>query len=179
MKKKCLVVVMVLFAVAFCMPSFAAEGDQVGTPTIERIGYVDLARALNEVNEGKTAKSSLEKEFKAKKSELDGMKDKIGKIREELEKKSQLLSQEALAGKRDEYQRMFVEYQQKAKDYTEQLAMKEGEMTNKIIGKLRTVVEKIAQKDGYTFVFEKSQGALVYGPSNADLTSQVIKQYNK
>ena len=100
-------------------------------------------------------------------------------MRSDLEKKSHLLSQDALKEKRDNYQRKFMEYQQQAKEFTEQLARKEGESTNKLIGTLRTVVESIARKDGYTFVFEKSQGGVVYGPTSADITTQVIQQYNK
>lgn len=149
-------------------------GASVGNVSI---AVVDLGRALNEVPEGKKAKANLEREFKAKKGQLDNMKNEITSLRAELEKKSSLLSQDALKEKRDNYQRKFMEYQQKAKEFTEALAKKEGESTSRIIGKLRTTVERIAKKDGYTFVFEKSQGGVIYGPSSADITSEVIKQY--
>lgn len=156
--------------------AFAAPATGTGEV---KIGVVDLGRALNEVNEGKKAKANLEREFKSKKNSLESMKNEIQTMRDELEKKSHLLSQDALKEKRDNFQRKFMEYQQKAKEFTEELARKEGEMTSKIIGKLRTVVTDIARKEGYTFVLEKSQGGVVYGPNNADITDEVIKQYNR
>lgn len=153
-----------------------AEEGAISTGNV-KIAVVDLSRALNEVGEGKKAKANLESEFKSKKSELDGIKNEIETMRQSLEKKSPVMSQEALKDDRDNYQRKFIEYQQKAKDYTEDLARKEGETTSKIIGKLRTVVEQIAQRDGYTFVLEKSQGGVLYGPQSADITDELIKQY--
>lgn len=177
MKKVVLVVAVVLAAALFAGKAGAAT-DSTSAVNI-KIGTVDLNRALNEVEEGKQAKAKLEREFKAKKSELDTMKNELQAMGAELEKQGQLLSNEALKEKRENYQRKFIEYQQKARDYTEELARQEGESTGKIIGKLRTVVERIAQRDGYTLILEKSQGAVVYGPSSADITDQVIKQYNK
>jgi len=177
MKKTALVIVVVLAVVMFTAKAITAtEGASDGSI---KIGTVDLNRALNEVEEGKRAKAKLEQEFKAKKAELDTMKNDLQTMGAELEKQGQLLSAEALKEKRENYQRKFIEYQQKAREYTEQLAQQESESTGKIIGKLRTVVEKIAQRDGYTLVLEKSQGAVVYGPTSADITDQVIKQYNK
>lgn len=178
MKGKVIFLVVLLVAAFYCLPAIGAE-QQSAIGVAPKIAYVDLARALNEVEEGKRAKAALEKEFQTKKVELDGLKNKLSTLGEEMEQKSALLSQEAIKGKRDEYQKMFMDYQQKAKEYTEDLARKEGEMTGKIIDKLRNVVVNIAQRDGYTFVFEKSQGGVVYGPQNADITPEVIKLYNK
>lgn len=169
---------LIVLAMFVSKPVFSAQAADTGSAD-PKFGTVDLARALNEVNEGKKAKTNLENEFKAKKKELDGLKNELASLLKELERKGPVLSQEAMAADRENYQRKFMEYQQKAKEYTEELARKEGEMTSKIIGKLRTVVEKIAQKEGYTFVFELSQGGVIYGPANADITTEVIKQYNK
>lgn len=179
MKKTVALVVLVFAALLVFKPASAAQDLNATSETTVKIGVVDLNRALNEVNEGKKAKADLEKEFKAKKGELDSIKNEIESLRQTLEKKSAILSAEALKDERENYQRKFIEYQQKAKDYTEKLAMEEGETTSKIIGKLRAVVETIAKKEGYTFVFEKSQGGVVYGPTSADITNDLIKQYNK
>jgi len=178
MKKIIGLFVVVVFLVTAVSISTASTQDKSATPTYT-IATVDLAKALNEVNEGKKAKANLEKEFKAKKKDLDKMKDEIAEMQRDLESKSHLLSQEALKGKQQAYQAKFMEYQQKARGYTEELARKEGEMTTRIVAKLRTVVEKIAEKDGYTYVLEKSQGGVVYAPNSVDITNQVIKKYNK
>lgn len=174
--KKVVALLVVTLMVGVLFVSKVARSEVA--PAGMKIAVVDLAKALNEVDEGKKAKAALEKEFKAKKTELDNMKNSLTTQGEALEKDSRLLSQDAMKTKGAAYQQEFQKYQLKAKEYTEQLAKQEGETTGKIIGKLRTVVESIAKKDGYTFVFEKSQGAVVYGPENADITSQVISQYN-
>lgn len=177
MKK--LMSIMMIAAITLCFSIVVKAADNSGAGSSLKIAVVDLGRALNEVSEGKKAKSNLEKEFKSKKKELDGMKDDLTALRSKLEQKSHLLSQEAMKEKSEDFQRKFVEYQQKAKEYTEQLSQKEGEITGKILEKLSKVVQDIAKRDGYTFVLEKSHGGVVYGPDNSDITSEVISRYNK
>jgi len=47
-----------------------------------------------------------------------------------------------------------------------------------IIKELRDIVKELAKKKGYTYVFEKSGGAILYGPVSGDLTDDVIKAFN-
>lgn len=179
MKKIVALLIMVFAGCIAFNSAIAAQTTDQGSALGLKIAVVDLSKALNEVNEGKKAKANLEKEFKEKKNELDKIKGELESLRADLEKKAAVLSPEALQADQENFRGKFSEYQQKAQEYTQELARKEGEMTSQIIGKLRTVVEKIAQKDGYTFVLEKSQGGVVYGPANADITDDLIKQYNK
>jgi len=60
-----------------------------------KIGYVDLQRALNEVDEGKAAKALLKKDFEEKQRQLDGKKADFEKLRAEFEKQSVVMSDQA------------------------------------------------------------------------------------
>ena len=62
--------------------------------------------------------------------------------------------------------------------YGEDLNKRKQEIESKIIQGLRDTVEEIAKKKGYSYVFEKSVGGLLYAPADADLTPEVIKAFN-
>ncbi|MBI3754759.1 MAG: OmpH family outer membrane protein [Deltaproteobacteria bacterium] len=61
----------------------------------------------------------------------------------------------------------------------EELKKLNEEMEKKtvIIKDMIEIVKKLAKERGYTFVFE-TQGGIVYNPSEADITDEVIKLYN-
>jgi Skp family chaperone for outer membrane proteins len=44
---------------------------------------------------------------------------------------------------------------------------------------LEVVVREIAKKKGYSFIFEKMEGGILYGPEADDLTEEVVRKYDK
>lgn len=143
-----------------------------------KIGIVDFERAINEVNEGKRAKESLKTEFDNKKKELEAMENELKTMKTELEKQRMILSADALKSKTDAFQEKFKTFQTKTRDYSNEMAQKETTLTKSIVERMQSIVTKIATDEGYTFVFEKSQGGVLVGPTSADLTDRVIKDYN-
>ena len=61
----------------------------------QKIAYVDLQRALNEVEEGKAAKAALKKEFDSKQKALDERKTEFDRLRTDFEKQAAVMSEEA------------------------------------------------------------------------------------
>ena len=70
-------------------PAFAQS------PQATRIGYVDLQRILARSQAGVQAREQLEREKGGMQKQLDGHKVELDKLRDELEKKGQLLSADA------------------------------------------------------------------------------------
>ena len=52
-----------------------------------RVAYVNMARALNDVEEGKAAKAKLKKDFQGKQVQLDKMQTDLKKKKEQFEKR--------------------------------------------------------------------------------------------
>lgn len=174
------VIVMVVCAI-FVSGVFAARfaNAQAAAPSAGvKIGIVDFERAINEVNEGKSAKAQLKSEFDSKKKELETMENDLKNMKNDLDKQRMILSADALKTKSDAFQEKFRTYQEKTRNYSTEMAQKETTMTKSIVEKLQGLVAKIANSEGYNYVFEKSQGGIIVGPQNADLTDRVIKDYN-
>jgi len=143
-----------------------------------KIGLVDFQKALNDVEEGKTAKARLKTEFDTKQKTLDALQNQLKQMKDNLEKQKVALSKDALAQKTNEYQEKFIELQKKLAEFRAELQQKESDYTGKIIVVLKQIVQEIGAKDKYTLIFEKGQDVVLYSGNASDLTPQVISAYN-
>ncbi|MBI3753010.1 MAG: OmpH family outer membrane protein [Deltaproteobacteria bacterium] len=138
-----------------------------------KIGYVNLQKALNECQAGKEAVQELEAETKKRQEQVDIKQEELKKLNEEMEKKRAVWSEEMKAQKQKELQAKMQEFQRFYLQSNEDIKRKETEKKTVIIKDLIELAKPLAKEKGYTFIFE-SQG-LIYGPPEADLTSEVIK----
>lgn len=70
-------------------------------------------------------------------------------------------------------QRRIQEFQQTAQ---EELQNKETELTAPIIEKARNAVKEVAKENGYTFIFNSTEGLLLYTESADDIMALVKKK---
>ena len=154
----------------FVPPSLAAAE--------QKIGVVNLQKALNLVEEGKRTMAGLKAEADSKKNQLEALKAEIKKMKDEVDKQKMVLSQEALGAKANEIQTKFIELQQKAMQFDSELKAKEGQSVQKIIVTLKTLVAEIAKKDNFDIVYENSADTIIYTSQAVDLTDALIKAYN-
>jgi len=171
--KKCLSALVVIIFIIGIGSMAAAKAEE------NKFGYVDFNRALNEVEEGKRTKASLKAEFEKKQKQLELMQKELKTMQADLEKQKLILSAEAMKKKEEAFRNKFIEVNQKLAQYRDEMAKREMEATGKILNKLRDIVREIGQAEGYTMILEKSQDVVIYSPAGADLTSRVIKQFNK
>ena len=161
---------------------FAVVVAALMTPAVaqaEKFAYVDLNFALNNVEEGKKAKTILERDYERKKKELESENQKLKALRDELEAKRMVLQEDALRRKLGELEAQQLAFQKKLIAHQQSWAKKEGELTAGILEKLVEVVKVVGKQDGYDYVFEKTEANIIYAPSSADLTGKVIKAYNR
>jgi outer membrane protein len=144
-----------------------------------KIAVVDMQKALQSVDAGKKAKAQLEKEVEAKKKEFDSEKAAITKMGEEFKKQSLAMSDEARAKKQNDLQERIAKLQQKGMETEQSLRMKEQQLTQPIINKLRGVVTEQAKKKGYSMVLEKNENTVIFSQDKDDMTQDVINAYNK
>lgn len=157
--------------IAFSYSSF-------GENSAANLGYVDLQKALQTVEAGKSAKSQLEKEISTKKADLEKQQTAFQKEAEQFEKKAAILNESAKAAKQAELQKKLVELQKSAQQSQMELANKERELTKPILDELKTIVEGLGKERSLAMVVEKNEGAVLYAQSGSDLTEQVIERFN-
>jgi len=143
-----------------------------------RVAVVDLQRALNETEDGRRAKTQLKRLFKSRQKGLDDKQNELKKMKEDIEKQKNVLSQPALQKKLEAYQQAFVELQTVYVDYQRELASKEAELTKVIIVRMENILRRLGQAEGYTLILERGEAGVMWVPSNLDVTDAVIQRYN-
>lgn len=143
-----------------------------------KFGVVDLQKALNLSTAGKKARESISKRVEEAKRVIKAKDSELRTLRAELEKQSLLLTGEARLEKAKAFEAKRRDYERFVKDSREELALEERRLTNKILRELEKVVQKLGQEEGFTFIFERSQGGLIYAANSVDLTNRMIELYN-
>jgi outer membrane protein len=179
-------IVAFLAAVALVAPRVAHAAEL-------KIAYVDLKRAFDEVEEGKVAKAKLEAARDAKQKEIDRDQEALRKEKEAFEKEADTFTKQSaamndaartakgteLTKKQSELQRKLVELQQRFEKGRAELGQQEREILGGILNKMHPIIGTIAQRDGFTYVFEKTDSGMLYEPPSMDLTNELIRLYNE
>lgn len=154
---------------AAAAPAYAQAGD--------KIGYVDMARALNDVEDGKSAKAKLKREFEDKQKKLDGMQQQLKSKKDDFDKQKAMMKPETKAAKQEELAMELEQLKQTYMQLQQELMANESELTNGIAGKLRKVIGKIGDRDGFTMILNLNEGVLFH-KRHMDITDQVVREYN-
>jgi outer membrane protein len=141
-----------------------------------KIGFVDVQRAIQEVEEGKAARSRLQQELQQKRSDIELKRTNLEKMKADYEKQLPVLSDDAKRKKGEELQKAFVEAQQGAQQMQEELQGKEQEAMSGISKRMVQIVNEVVDREGFNYVLDKA--ALLYAPPASDITNEVVRRYN-
>ncbi len=153
--------------------AFAQKKDEVV------IGYVNLQRAILEVEEGKRAKAQLKVTFEKKQAELQKREAELMKLKEALEREASAASDAANRQKVIEFQNKMMELQKVFMEEQKGLAELEQGALSGITTKMRGVIDEIGKAGGYTLILEVQDSRLLYAKTHLDLTNEVIRKYNQ
>lgn len=144
-----------------------------------KIAYVDLQRAFAEVDEGKAAKARLEALRDAKQKEIDKEQEQLKREMDTFEKQMSTMTDATKQQQGTELKRKGLDLQQRFEKGRAELAQSERETLSGILAKMQPLITGIAQHDGFTMVFEKTDSGLLYAPASLDVTNELIRQYNE
>jgi len=153
----------------------AAAADTAGPM---KIGYVDMTNALNLLEEGKKEKAKLKKDFDGKQKKLDAMQEDLKKMKEDFDKQAPMLKEDVKSKKQEEMQKKFMELQQTYVGLQKELTEKEQIITRDIFAKMKTIIEKIGDRDNYTVILERNEANVLYFKKHMDITDEVVRVYN-
>jgi outer membrane protein len=141
-----------------------------------KLGYVDLQRALEEIEEGRAAKAQLKKDFDEKQKQLDQRTDEVKRLDADFQKQALVMAPDAKAAKAAEIDRKKVEVQQFFVALQQDLAVREREVTRGIFDKMIAMVRELAEAEGFTMVLDRN--TVLYAPPSLDVTNELVRKYN-
>jgi len=143
-----------------------------------KIATVDVQKALQTSESGKKALSQLEKEFNDKKKQLQSEEASIKKMGEEFRKQSLALSDEARNKKQGELQERIMKFQSTTARSQADIQQRQLDLTQPLLIKLRSIVNEMAKKKGYSLVLEKNENTVLFSQEKDDLTGDVVTAMN-
>jgi len=154
---------MVASFIAMAVPAFAL-----------RVAYIDIKKAFDGYDGTKAAKEKLKKQAEGEKAKIEKRQEELSKKLDELQSQKKALAEGKYAerekGIRGEIETLKSQVQVVQND----LAGQEQKMTEQILEEIREVVSKVADREKYDYVFEKS--TLMYG--GIEITASVINELN-
>ena len=143
-----------------------------------KVAVVDFQKAINETDDGKKAEAALNASLAEKKKKFDILKSELDTMRQDFEKQRLVLTGKPLQEKQEALQKKLMEVEQTGMGYEQDLGNKKSEALKKIVMGLQEVVTQIGAQDKFDFIFEKSQGGVLYTSGAEDITDRVVKAYN-
>jgi outer membrane protein len=106
-------------------------------------------------------------------------------LEETLTKQESVLSPEAKKAKQEDLQKKFLAYQKRATDLNREIQDKKTEVLNDFHQQLQAVVKRVAEREGYSLVFDKGSGtpaemgSLLYAKDSLAITEKVLAELDK
>jgi outer membrane protein len=141
-----------------------------------KVAYVDLQRALDEVDEGKAAAARLKKEFEQKQKMLDEKRTELEKLSADLDKQAAVMTEQARKERQGELEKKGLALQSLFVQLRKELSDREIEAMRPIRDKMLAIVKEIANQEGVSLVLQA--GALVYAEPSLDITNELVRKYN-
>ena len=167
-----MILVLALAAPTFALPQMADAQQQSG----QRVGVVDVQRAVMQTEDGLRAQATLKKLFDAKQVELNRRQAELQKQKEDIDKQAKVISKEAYSKRLEELQKQMMELQTVFVDYNKELDKKQKELTEPIFEKIMGIVKRIATTENFDLVVDKA--TVAYVRTDLDLTDKCIQMYN-
>ena len=144
-----------------------------------RIAYVDVQRVLARSVAGVAAREQLERDKATMQKEMDGKRQELEKLREEIEKKGSLMTADTRRDKQDQFERKRRDAARLADDFQKELEKKEQGLLQKVLQDVSGVVERVGKQRGLHLVVERRGATVLYASPEADLTDEVIRVYDQ
>ena len=168
-RKNYLMTVIVLLIFAWSASSAAAD----------KIGFIDMQEIMHNSVAGKKATDDFQKSYEKKKEEIKSAEAEIKKMRDALDKQSELMTSDLRNEKESAYEKKVRDYQILIQDAENEMQKRDQEMSQKLTMEIIKIVRAIAKKEKYALVVDVANLPVTYYDKGDDFSKKVIEEYNK
>jgi len=154
-------------------------GERVFGASEYKFAFVDLQKALNLCRAGQDAKEEFAKKVEKAEEKLASQQEELKRLKEILEKQSAMLNEETFKKKEKDYQTRLRDFKRLYEDSQNELKVQDSEVTKAILEELVKVTQEYGKEKGYTFIFERSESALLFADDATEVTEEIIKIYDQ
>jgi outer membrane protein len=144
-----------------------------------KIGFINVREIIQTSNAGKTAGEELKKVAASKQSGITSAEKELKSLKEDLDKKSSVMTAAVRREKETKYQKKMRDYQLLVNDANEDLQKRDQEIFQKLMPEILKIIRSIAEKEKYTLIIDVATMPVPYFDKTNDLSKRVIEEYNK
>jgi outer membrane protein len=136
-----------------------------------KIGFVNQERILRESAPAKRSQAKLDKEFAARRTELDRLEKQGRDLEATLQKESVTLPEAERVAKERQLQQLTRDFQRLQREFREDVNLRRNEELVSLQERANKVINEIAEKEKFDLILQEA----VYASSRIDITDKVLK----
>lgn len=164
-----------ILVVLAILPRFGYAEGAAGS----KVALIRMQQAIQSVTEGKKATETLKKEWEDRQKKLQADGKKVQDAMEDLRKQAMVMDEKSRKAKEEAIQSQIMKLRETEAKYQAEFQKKDQEISEPIIKKIRGLVATISKEKGYTLVIDGNEGNIIFALDQDDITSEVIKRYDK
>jgi outer membrane protein len=173
---------MVLLSVTALAQTGSAAPTPAATsgPTGNKVGIINIQQAIQLTNEGKRDLEALDKKFEPQRTTLQSLQKEVQGMQDQLKTQGDKLNEEARAKLVRDIETKQKSLQRQLEDAQGEYQGAQGELVNRIGGKLMEVLDKYAKANGYAMILDVSnpQSPVLWASAPIDVTQEIATAYN-
>lgn len=144
-----------------------------------KVALIRMQQAIQSVAEGKKAQDTLKKEWEDRQKKMQAEGKKVQDAMEDLRKQAMVMDEKSRRDKEEAIQMQIMKLRENEAKSQAEFQKKDQDISEPIIKKIRTIVASISKERGYTLVIDGNDGNVIFALDQDDITSEVIKRYDK
>ena len=172
---------MVLLSVtALAQTGSAAPAPAATGSTGNKVGIINIQQAIQMTNEGKRDLEALDKKFEPQRNTLQNLQKEVQAMQDQLKTQGDKLNEEARAKLVRDIETKQKSLQRQLEDAQGEYQGAQGELVNRVGGKLMEVLDKYAKANGYSIILDVSnpQSPVLWASAPIDVTQEIATAYN-
>ena len=157
--------------VTLCIVALLAFGMNA-----QKFAHVNSQQILEQMPEKVTAENELKRYSEQKEKELQQMMAFYQKMVEEFTRDEPTLTESLKQARVKEIQEKEVSIQNFRQTAEQRITEKQQTLLTPIIEKVKVAIKSVGTKNGYTYIFDVSAGALVFFDGGTDVSDLVKKE---
>lgn len=144
-----------------------------------RIGVIDIKKVINESKYGQEVMNQLQQKYNELSAKIQEKAKEVQALKDEIEKKSSLWSEDVKEKKQSEYQKMLRELKSMQEDAQYEMKEYEKKMLDPVFKELEKVIDDFVKIEKYDLILEKNQPGIYHVSSEIDITQKIIELFDK
>ena len=161
-------------------PSGVGGAAPTSGPSPSKIGVINIQGAIVNTNEGKRDFEALTKKFEPTQAKLKGLNDDIETEKKQLQAQQDKLNDDERAKRVRDIETKQKSLQRQLDDAQTDFQQQQGELGNRIAGKMIEIIDKYARQNNLAMIVDVSgqQSPILWAAEQVNITPAIVEAYN-